>query len=226
MALAGHALVAIWNDILPESRADFFEWHPREHMVERLGIPGFLRGRRCIAVDGGVEFLTLYEVSGTDVLASDTYLQRVLNPTPWSSRVLPSFRNNVRGACDIVYSQGHAMGGFVHTLRLKAEPGREQALDRALAQDVLPALHELPHVCGVHYVVNDVALTAGNAGQQRGRTIGLPERIVLIEGISAAGVRDTVAAHLAADRLAALGAQADAEGALYQLEYSIQNLAP
>ena len=42
MALAGHALVAIWNDILPESRADFFEWHPREHMVERLGIPGCL----------------------------------------------------------------------------------------------------------------------------------------------------------------------------------------
>jgi hypothetical protein len=76
MALAGKALVAIWNDIAPDLREDFFEWHPREHMVERLGIPGFLRGRRYQTVDGGVEFLTLYELRDTDVLVSDVYKHR------------------------------------------------------------------------------------------------------------------------------------------------------
>ena len=57
--LAGGGAVVIWNGIRPELREDFFEWHPREHMVERLSIPGFLRGRRCIALDGATEFLTV-----------------------------------------------------------------------------------------------------------------------------------------------------------------------
>ena len=60
--LAGTGVVAIWNGIRDDLREDFFEWHPREHMVERLSIPGFLRGRRCIALDGSTEFLTIYEL--------------------------------------------------------------------------------------------------------------------------------------------------------------------
>lgn len=225
MALAGNALVAIWNDILPESRDDFFEWHPREHMVERLGIRGFLRGRRYISTDGAVEFLTLYEVSQPQVLASAEYLDRVTHPTPWSARVLPAFRNNVRGACRLLLSAGHAMGGFVATLRFKAEPGRESELDDALVRRVLPPLLALPHVCGVHYALNDAALTAGNSGQQRGRVIDLPERIVLIEGIGAQRLGRVVAEHLPADALRALGAGAEVQTGHYQLEYSIQNLA-
>jgi hypothetical protein len=47
--LAGAGLVVIWNGIRKDMREDFMEWHPRQHMVERLSIPGFLRGRRCIA---------------------------------------------------------------------------------------------------------------------------------------------------------------------------------
>ena len=90
MGLAGNALIAIWNDIAPEMREDFFEWHPREHMVERLGIPGFIRGRRCSAVEADVEFLTLYEVANAEVLVSDVYKERLTHPTPWSTRTLPA----------------------------------------------------------------------------------------------------------------------------------------
>ncbi|THT97576.1 hypothetical protein E9531_15675 [Lampropedia puyangensis] len=225
MPLAGNALVAIWNDILPESRDDFFEWHPREHMVERLGIQGFLRGRRYIALDDSVEFLTLYEVSAPEVLASQAYLARVTNPTPWSSRVLPAFRNNARGACKLLFSQGHAMGGFVATLRLEAEPGKADAFDRAIVEQVLPGLLEQPHLCGVHYVVNDESLTSGNSGNQRGRVITLPERIVLIEGISAAALTTLLSSRLAAQTWPPLGAKTTVQTGLYQLEYSIQNLA-
>jgi len=52
MSLAGQGVVAIWNGIAPEGRAEFFEWHNREHMPERVGIPGFRRGRRYIAKYG------------------------------------------------------------------------------------------------------------------------------------------------------------------------------
>jgi hypothetical protein len=49
MALAGEGAICIWNDILPEHRAEFYAWHNEEHMPERVGIPGFRRGRRYIA---------------------------------------------------------------------------------------------------------------------------------------------------------------------------------
>jgi len=225
MALAGKALVAIWNDIAPDLREDFFEWHPREHMVERLGIPGFLRGRRYQTVDGGVEFLTLYELRDTDVLVSDIYKHRLTNPTPWSTKTLPGFRNNVRGACRIHFSEGVAMGGIVRTIRFRAQDGAKAALVESLKRDVLPGLASLPRITGVHLVENDAALTAGNAGNQRGRTISLPDLVALVEGSGVDGVRSACEGRLTDDRLRALGAESRIESAIYRLEYSIQNLA-
>lgn len=224
MGLAGQALVAIWNDIRPDMREDFMEWHPREHMVERLGIPGFLRGRRCIALDGGVEFLTLYELRDGEVLTSPHYLERLTHPTPWSARTLPAFTNNTRGACRIAYTDGHAMGAFVLTLRFEAQPGSEESLSRALTQRVMPEFVGRPRITGAHFVKNDPSLTAGNSGNQRGRVIHLPSWIVLVEGASADGVRAAGEALLGDARLEALGARAGVERNLFQLEYSIQNL--
>ena len=55
MSLAGTGVVAIWHDLLPEAKDEFYEWHNREHMPERAGIPGFRRGRRFIALNAGPE---------------------------------------------------------------------------------------------------------------------------------------------------------------------------
>ncbi|MDB5777645.1 MAG: hypothetical protein JWP93_10 [Polaromonas sp.] len=224
MALAGTGLIAIWNDILPELREDFFEWHPREHMVERLGIPGFLRGRRYIAVDGGVEFLTLYEVTSTDVLVSDIYKERLTQPTPWSTKTLPGFFNNERGACQIEFSQSYAMGGAMLTLRFEAEAGKEAVLIDAV-KAAMAGLVDAPRVTGAHLVKNDVSLTGGNSGNQRGRVITLPHLVVLIEGSGLEGVRAAGEKFLGNARLAELGAKPEVTRGLYQLEYSIQNLA-
>ena len=225
MALAGKALVAIWNDIAPELREDFFEWHPREHMVERLGIAGFLRGRRYQAVDGGVEFLTLYELRDPGVLVSDVYKTRLNNPTPWSTKTLPGFRNNVRGACRIHFSEGVAMGGIMHTVRFRAPEGEEATLVEALKRDVLPGFASQPRVTGVHLVENDASLTAGNAGNQRGRVISLPHLVILVEGSGVDGVREACGPRVSAERLRTLGATGEVEASTYRLEYSIQSLA-
>jgi len=61
MSLAGKGAVAIWHDIAPEGRAEFYRWHGLEHMPERAGIPGFLRGRRYVAIDEAPEYFNLYE---------------------------------------------------------------------------------------------------------------------------------------------------------------------
>jgi hypothetical protein len=56
--LAGEGVIAIWNGIAP---AAFYDWH----MPQRVGIPGFRRGRRTIAADTAThpEFFTLYETA-------------------------------------------------------------------------------------------------------------------------------------------------------------------
>ena len=47
--LAGDGAVAIWNGIAEAGRAEFYAWHLHEHMPERVGIPGFVRGRQASA---------------------------------------------------------------------------------------------------------------------------------------------------------------------------------
>ncbi|MGH6904724.1 MAG: hypothetical protein ACREIR_18510 [Geminicoccaceae bacterium] len=52
MALLGKGALAIWHDPAPEIESDYNEWHSKEHMYERVGVPGFLRGQRGVAIAG------------------------------------------------------------------------------------------------------------------------------------------------------------------------------
>ena len=96
--LAGEAVVAIWHDIAPEGRAQFYEWHQREHMPERVAIPGFNRGRRWIRVAGdGQEWFNSYEVDRFETLVGQDYLGRLNAPTQWTKDTVVQFRNVTRG---------------------------------------------------------------------------------------------------------------------------------
>ena len=222
--LAGTGVVVIWNGIRDDLREDFFEWHPREHMVERLDIPGFLRGRRCIALDGSTEFLTVYEIRNPEVLLTDVYKERLSLPTDWSASTLPGFTDNTRGACRILFTEGYAMGGFTYTIRIEPEPGRDQALVDALLR-VMPQFVTTPRITGAHLVRNDTSLTGGNAGNQRGRVILLPDIVVMIEASTADAARAAGERLLSDAQLASWGVKPNVTRGLYQLEYSIQNLA-
>src|SRR5690606_13279244 len=83
MALAGEGAVAIWHDLAPEGRAAFHAWHGEEHMPERVGIPGFLRGRRYVALSADLEYFNLYEALSPQVLTGADYQSRLNAPTPW-----------------------------------------------------------------------------------------------------------------------------------------------
>ena len=50
MALLGGGVLLFWHDLaLGTDIDDFNRWHNREHIPERVGVPGFLRGRRVLA---------------------------------------------------------------------------------------------------------------------------------------------------------------------------------
>ena len=140
MSLLGQGFVAIWNGIAPEGREEFYEWHNREHMPERVGIPGFIRGRRYIAKYGHPEYFTLYEAVSPEVLSGQDYFNRLNNPTPWTKRVPPAFfRDTSRGICRVKFSSACGDGGYLLTLQFGPAPGREAGLEKALRHDDITA---------------------------------------------------------------------------------------
>ena len=117
MALPGKGAVAIWHDIAPEGRDQFYAWHGQEHMPERVAIPGFLRGRRYVAVAGAPEYFNLYETGSTAVLAGRDYLDRLDHPTPWTTATVTHFRGVARSLCEVDCTFGEGEGGLVATFR-------------------------------------------------------------------------------------------------------------
>lgn len=111
-------ILAIWNDCAPEGHEHFERWYNREHLQERVGVPGFRFGRRFEAVAGGDRrFFAYYEVESPDVLSSPAYLQRLENPTPWTQQAMQSFRGMVRTVCDLRASAGDLIGSHAVVLR-------------------------------------------------------------------------------------------------------------
>ena len=117
------AAVAMWWDIAPQVRAEWDEWHSREHMPERLAIPGFLRGTRYIALSGEPSYFVLYEAASLAVITSGPYLERLNNPTPWSRRMMPHHRNMVRSLCRVHASSGAGQPGIMATVRFSPTGG-------------------------------------------------------------------------------------------------------
>jgi len=217
VSLLGRAVVAIWNDVAPEGRGQFYEWHNHEHMPERVGIPGFLRGRRYHAVEAAAEYFTLYEAENASVLTGPDYLERLNNPTPATRHVIPSyFRNMVRGVCEVRFSAGIGIGGSIVTLRFAPEPGRTGDLERHLAI-VLAGIAELPMIAGAHLCIADAAASTIPTTERSSHGAAVPDRLVMIEGITPQSSSAACEALLAGD-LQRAGARDVVERGLYQLE--------
>ena len=132
MTPAESGLLVIWTDVAPEAEADFNAWYDQEHLTERVGVPGFLNGRRYVAIDGPARYLAWYETETPDVLGSSAYGARQANPTPWTARIMPSFRNVTRVTASRLAKAGEGLGAAAATLAVRPEAGREDALDAAL----------------------------------------------------------------------------------------------
>ena len=181
--LCGQAVVAIWNGIADAGRTDFYEWHVREHMPERVGIPGFRRGRRYRAVDRAThpEFFTLYEVDTFEVLLGQDYANRLNAPTPWTKRATAHFRDTSRGLARVLASVGPGPGGSLATIRFHAADATG-TLDQVLIH-LMSEIASLPLVTGAHFCRADATASEVKTAESKGRTdIQVPPNcFVLIE---------------------------------------------
>jgi hypothetical protein len=203
MPLPGKAAMLLLFDIAQEAIAEHDEWHTHEHLPERLCIPGFVRGTRWRAVLGEPGYFVMYEVEELAVLTSKAYLERLNNPTPWTSKMMPFYRGMTRGLCAVKESFGVGLGGVGLLLRVKRG---ERLLD-----GILPGLPSRPGIGSAH--VFEGAATPPMTKEQRIR--GADARLggaLLVTGYSQDALESLMQTELAGAQL---------ESAIYRLEYAL-----
>jgi hypothetical protein len=222
MALLGKGALIIWHDIQDE--ADYNEWHSKEHMLERVAVPGFRRGFRYVAMAGSPRYLNLYEVDDLATLTAKPYLDRLQDPTPWTRRVLPNVRNNSRTLCRVIASHGGVgiCGSFL-TAQLAPRRGRADALRAWLVDEILPQLVTRPGIIGAHLLEGDQAASRTGTEEKRlrGAADAIADWVVLVGGYDAAALEAVRNGPLGQEDLLAHGAAAPPAVGLYQLLHAV-----
>lgn len=211
--LAGEAVVAIWNGIADDAREDFYAWHNLEHMPERAGIPGFLRGRRYVAAGQGTvpEFFTLYEATSLPVLTGADYAQRLGEPTAATRRITRRFQATRRAIARVIASHGPGVGGAMLTVGFRAAEAAHGALMQ-LAYELAAA----PRVTGAHLCMTDARASGVKSEESAGRSdiSDPPSAFFLVEATDIPAMAEI----LSDATLAAAGAGEPWRG-IYRLEY-------
>jgi hypothetical protein len=223
MALFGQGVLAIWDGIEPEAEADFVAWHVAEHIPERVGLPGFLRGRLYVAVDAHPKYFNFYETERPETLESAAYIARLNDPTPWTRRVVAHFQEMSRTICDVVASLGRGEGAWLEAIQLQAAD--DATLQSAFEARVLPELIAEHGVCGVHLLRGrrPAGRTYSAEEKLRGRPDASAEWILLVEAVEENVVWHLQTKMLGEIRLIASGAGAGTVRGLYRLQYSLSH---
>lgn len=223
MALLGKAVMLLWFDHAPEQIADFDAWYTREHLPERLSIPGFRRGTRWTAVSeamrGSPRYFAVYEVDDIGTLASPAYLERLNNPTPWTTKMMTGFRGMRRGFCKVTASFGLGMGQTGVTIRFKPAAGNESQLRDWLVKEVLPQLHTQPGLTSAHLFESALVPAATNEQSIRG-TDAPVDWALLVTGYSRASLESVADNELSKARLEQQAAAEPVRG-LYRIAYAL-----
>ena len=116
-------ILAIWHDVDEAIGDEYERWYFREHLPERVGVPGFVVGRRYEAVSGAPRFLTYYEAESPDAFVSKPYIDRLNDPTPWTTEVLRHFRDTNRTICRRTWQAGEIRGAWTVAIRVDGSGG-------------------------------------------------------------------------------------------------------
>ena len=122
MALLGKGALLNWGGVLPKHDLDYNLWHSLEHMPERMSVKGFLRAFRCVGLKGTNEndkYFMMYDVKSKNILSSKQYLNRLNNPTDWTSKILSKYVYPSRAICEVIKTKSltNGLSGFFVTIR-------------------------------------------------------------------------------------------------------------
>jgi hypothetical protein len=138
--------LAVWSGIDAEAEDDYNRWYEREHMFERVEVPGIRRARHYRTMVGTPKFFTYFELDEPMVVSSGVYLAQSNNPSPWTERILPHFRDVNRTASRVIRRLGRGFGTTAMTVRMFLADAEDTALTAMLADRFLPGLIERPGI--------------------------------------------------------------------------------
>jgi hypothetical protein len=190
--------LANWSDVAEENETDYLHWLTREHVQERLGIPGFLGVRVFRARIPGVKrYFILYDLADSGVVGSPDYLARLNDPTRWSRRIMPTLGNFARGGGRRSARIGRGAGALVAPL-LVSSNRLADALRRA------PDIAEADRIAAVQVLAVDRNASEIRTDEKARRTGDRSfDGLLLIEALDEAGLAraiDGLAAELGCER--------------------------
>lgn len=95
MKAKGAGLLLAMIEIDPDYEDEFNRWYHEEHFPDRMACPGFLSGRRFVAVEGEPKYLALYDLKSLDALTTEEYKNASVKTERWEG-LLPHFVKVVR----------------------------------------------------------------------------------------------------------------------------------
>ncbi len=212
MPIAGKGMLLTSMNVDAADEAEFNRWYDREHLEERVAIPGFLEARRYVAHDGNPKYLSLYSTETFEVLDSPAYRTALANQTAWSKANIARFKDMIRGVARITISRGTGRGATLGIIRLRPSAGGEDKLRAALREFLDPAKHD--GIISMHLLENDPALSKPLTDNPSASTPGAGDWFVLIDAT------DVSAVPAAAMRFAAFKPQTVSSG-IYKLMFDL-----
>ncbi|MEM5500376.1 hypothetical protein WNY59_02105 [Ahrensia kielensis] len=149
------AQLFVWSDIDSDYEADFNLWYDREHMEERVRIPGFTGARRYRAISGSARrYLALYRATSLTDFTSEAYRKAFTKQTQWSITNFGRMSNTRRRVMHVAQEGGFGWGGALVLIELVPE-----AIDSNNITAVLTDMMTKDGVLRVHYMIPDENLS-------------------------------------------------------------------
>jgi hypothetical protein len=187
MPLAGKGMLITSMDVDPNEEDDFNLWYDREHLAERVAIPGFLEARRWMADQGETKYFCTYSTDTFEALSSPAYKQVLANQTDWSKKHISSFRNPGRALGRVTVSRGQGRGAALGVVRLRPGEREPDAFRERLRNLMDPGT--LPGIISMHLVESDPELSR-NLTNPDDPNPGAGDWYVLIDGTDLGAVRN------------------------------------
>ncbi len=185
MPIAGKGMLLTSMDVDPAHEADFNRWYDREHLEERVAIPGFIEARRYVAEDGSMpKYLSLYSTETFEVLDSPAYRAALANQTEWSRKNIARFKNMVRSVARITISLGKGRGAVLGIIRVRPANGGHDILREALRNALDP--HATDGIISMHVIENDPVLSKPLTDSASDSDPGAGDWFVLIDATNIA----------------------------------------
>lgn len=158
------ALLAIRSDIAAAVERDYLDWLTREHMLERVGIESFLSARLLRSQHPGFgRYLILYELADASVVDSAAYRERLNNPTPWTTRMMPHLGNFVRGGGTVTTVAGAGNGAAVVAVMTGADSCAREC-------EALEAVAQQPGIAAIRVLQTDMDRTSVATSERKLRS--------------------------------------------------------